>query len=489
MNEIVWRIGFALLFGLIFAFSARRSPIQPRRRNNGLSTLLFPFTAVALLLMPVLFSPWSFRHPGQLTGTYLTIFHAITAIFFSILLYDGLLLLLLPWLRKRIKAVNCALLWLLPCAMPQLYSMLINLASPFKPLFFLRINGEFFMTLFWVWLGGFLLAMLWQLLSHMRFRRQILRDAIPADESALRVLWEVEGELCVEAERKLVYSRAAQSPLSIGVFNKSLRIVLPLRNSYSLEALRLILRHELIHISEGHNQLKFTMAFVTAFGWFLPTQWLGLRRAAEDLELSCDEQATKGLSQEELRQYAALILNNAGTAPGFTTCLSASARGLRYRLGRVLHPETRRNGALAVGIILTLFILGLGLVGFAPGGGKLGDAIRENRTKPIQVSTLDYGCPDGRVEFDFVKSVDSEGLLDAIEEIRLYRMPGYSHGSVPGGFGSYPYLQINLEGGGRIIIHRDAAHRQCYVYLSNTDSVYLTDRMIDLDALIQNAEP
>ena len=45
-------------------------------------------------------------------------------------------------------------------------------------------------------------------------------------------------------------SDAVTTPLSIGLYNRTTRIVLPMR-AYTQEELSLILRHEIIHISRG----------------------------------------------------------------------------------------------------------------------------------------------------------------------------------------------------------------------------------------------
>ena len=45
-------------------------------------------------------------------------------------------------------------------------------------------------------------------------------------------------------------------------------------------------------------------------------------------------------------RYSELILSTAGDERGFTTCLSASAKSLRYRLSRVMRPQKRLPGFL-----------------------------------------------------------------------------------------------------------------------------------------------
>ncbi|MFR3289972.1 MAG: hypothetical protein ACLTSG_06665 [Lachnospiraceae bacterium] len=75
-----------------------------------------------------------------------------------------------------------------------------------------------------------------------------------------------------------------------------------------------------------------------------------MSRSAEDLELSCDEAVLFGAPKDERRRYADLLLSTAGDARGFTTCLSATGRSLRYRLKNVMQPPMKAGGALAIGL-------------------------------------------------------------------------------------------------------------------------------------------
>ena len=157
-------------------------------------------------------------------------------------------------------------------------------------------------------------------------------------------------------EFALVTSPQAATPMTIGLFKSSTRVVLP-RRYYTQEELKLIFRHELVHIGRRDAWSKFFLVFCTALCWFNPLMWLATGKSAEDLELSCDEAVTASLDAEERRRYADLILRTAGDGRGFTTCLSASASALRYRLKSIVQPVRKHSGALLVGAAATLLVL------------------------------------------------------------------------------------------------------------------------------------
>lgn len=97
--------------------------------------------------------------------------------------------------------------------------------------------------------------------------------------------------------------------------------------------------------------------------------WLAMRRSADDLELSCDEAVLRDAAPETRQSYACLLLQTAGDERGFTTCLSASAKSLRYRLRNVVKPCSRRSGAMLVGVTFFALIMSCGYVTIAYGSG------------------------------------------------------------------------------------------------------------------------
>ncbi|MGN1003421.1 MAG: hypothetical protein ACI4O5_01200, partial [Oscillospiraceae bacterium] len=56
--------------------------------------------------------------------------------------------------------------------------------------------------------------------------------------------------------------------------------------------------------------------------------------------------------------YGRLLLDTAGSGKGYTTCLSAAASSLRYRLKNIVKPRRRLSGSLLVGFVLFALIMG-----------------------------------------------------------------------------------------------------------------------------------
>lgn len=98
-------------------------------------------------------------------------------------------------------------------------------------------------------------------------------------------------------------------------------------------------------------------------------------KCPDDLELSCDEAVAAELDEAERRRYASLLLDTAGDERGFTTCLSASSKALRYRLRGIVHPLRRTSGALTVGLVFFILCMSCGYVSLAVDSGTVGDQV------------------------------------------------------------------------------------------------------------------
>lgn len=352
-------------------------------------------------------------------------------VFLTLSVYYIVLAPLIPRLRRHISAWACAALWLLPNL---LYITMTNYMYLSEPLFVLELKGELAMTLFYVWFAGFVLVMAWKICEHLSFRRRVLRNA----EEVKSELWEeVFRHICgLKAKLPpLMRSHDVTTPLSVGLSRGKMVVLLPVR-SYTDEELRLVLTHEAIHIARSDSYSKFALVSIAALCWFNPLVWLAMRKSAEDIELSCDESVTFGAGADERRRYADLILSSAGDGRGFTTCLSAKASSLRYRLKNVMQPAMKSSGALVIGIATFLLILSCGQVALAYGGGT-GEELIFNSDDPARYVVDERECtdPDGLkayiaalelreltsgYDFDYGPDIQHRGMLFDTPNGQLY---------------------------------------------------------------------
>lgn len=318
---------------------------------SGVILPVFVLMTAALLLI---------IRPEGMEQSLLTMFFSL---FLHISVYYLVLLALLPFLRRHFSAAACAALWLIP---NYLYLTQQNYMELPAPALVLRLPMWTAGVLLAVWGAGATAVMLFKIASHLRFRRQVLRAARAEEGPAVLAVWnaEIEAARFKKPKFRMVRSPAVTSPLSIGLFERTTRVVLPERE-YSPEELALIFRHELVHIGRQDAWSKFFLAFCTAMCWFNPLMWLAMGKSADDLELSCDETVLKNETDARRRQYADLLLTAAGDGRGFTTCLSPGAKAMRYRLKSVVKPAKKFTGGVLVGAVFFVLCMTCGYVTLA----------------------------------------------------------------------------------------------------------------------------
>lgn len=397
-------------------------------------------------------------------------------VFLHICLYYLLLLPALPFLRRHISARACAVLWMIP---NYLYLTQMTYMSLPAPRWVLEVPTALLWVLFFLWLAGFFGVLGWKILSHLAFRRRILKDAVPVTDPQVLEIWrrEVDAARFSKPKFRLVTSPHVQTPLSIGLFKRSVRVVLP-RRDYTPQELSLLFRHELIHIGREDAWNKFFLAFCAAMCWFDPLLWTAMRRSSEDLELSCDETVLLDANEETRRQYAGLLLDTVGDERGFTTCLSASAKSLRYRLKSVVSPKKTSSGVLAVALCFFLLCISCGYVALAYGEDTGSELIYQSR--PLEETSL-RSLRLGNDPYDaLLICTDEEALHRHLASLPMKRVAGnYSFD----GEGSPLVLLLDTPRGILGVALRDHSVSLNPLYGERGSRSYYLPESADLDAL------
>ena len=422
--------------------------------------------------LPFLLLVWIFL--GAVMGGWAlaiqSVLRLLVELFLVIGVYYVLLLAVMPVLRRHFSARVCAMLWLLPDFLYLLNNM--NQLAAEHPLV-IHLPGKLVYVLFAIWAAGAAGVLGWKVLSHLRFRRRVLKDAVSVTDEETLAVWQAElARAWVKKTKwKLVRSQSLTTPLSIGLFDRTTCVVLPAR-SYTPQELSLVLRHEIIHICRGDPSSKFFMAFCTAMCWFNPLMWIAMRKSADDFELSCDETVLLDEPQPVRREYAELLLNTAGDERGFTTCLSATASALRYRLKNVMAPGKKRTGAILVGLTFAVLALCTGHMALAydaqPGSARMFD------DQPLEAFHLQYldpwDDPRGANDYACVDEGAFKTYLASLElETYTEKLDVYSDGR---GLS----MDFNTPEGILVVYLADQSIRVTRIWLENapTESYYLS---------------
>lgn len=411
---------FAALLSAFLAWAVWDSNQRDLGRQEGglrytpfLGSICLPMLLLVLLLL------------SSFTYSFTESLRLIASTFFGTFLHIGfynlLLLALVPLLRRKISARACSYLWMLPNL---LYLSQTEFMSPDHPLWVIYVPERLLSILTVIWICGFCGVLLYQFLSHLIFRHRILKSAVPVQNPEILELWKQEQEQAgmEKATYKLLCSPAVRTPLSIGLWKHAVRVILP-HTDYSPDELQLILRHELIHICREDVWSKFSLMFCTAVCWFNPLMWISMRRSFDDLELSCDETVLLHATDAQRRQYADLLLKTAGQEQGFTTCLSATASALRYRMKNSVRPRKLYGGALTVGLLSFLLLITCGSVALSYDSQTGKDAIFFGQESEgyILTNIRDMDAPSYREYL----CPEPEQLKDYLADLPLRKLTGH----------------------------------------------------------------
>ena len=453
---------------------------------------------VSGVLLPICLASWTVVLT-VLNGPELTVqrlLRELVRITLTMTLYYGILFPLLPILRKKISARVCGMLWVLPTVMYIAVSgttiwnrSLPRLVLP-VPQAWIRWGGL-------LWIAGAAAVLGWNVLVHLKFRKSILARAIPVTDSRILEIWkgELERAGVDKAPYQLVSTPAVETPMSIGLLQKKIRVVLP-EKTYSDEELTMLLRHELVHICRRDGENKFFLTFCKALCWFNPLMWVAMRKSADDMELSCDETVLAEADAVQRRKYADLLLTTAGEERGFTTCLSANAKAMRYRLKNVVVPGKRRLGAVLAGALVFVLLMSYGSItlSYGPGVGETyifeGEAaaysIRnvrlwdraEERQLPGVFKQGEVQTIPGR-NYRNYDCIDEEKLMTYLRELPMRRLAADCDVGEKGGT-----LDIDFEGADRFVEIRDRILTVNFYYgVHRKSESYWLEEPVDLELI------
>ena len=413
--ELISRLILSTVLSLIVAWKfysqeKKENLVEEPKDGNQRYLNIVPVGALPLVLLSLFIV---LTHMYGLKYSFEIISASCFSLFVHISLFYLILLLCMPWIRKRFSARTCATLWMIPN-----YAYIFQYVSMSAkgPLVVMSIPSNIVKSILVIWLIGFFCVFSYYVIQHLLFKYRILKKAIVITDEAIIEIWNKEREYAnIYKKYPLYISTETETPLSIGLFKITTKVVLP-EKEYSEEELHLIFQHELIHIGREDSSTKFFMMFCTAICWFNPLMWIAMRHSADDLELSCDETVLIAKEDTDRKKYAELILRTAGPQQGFTTCLSATAEALQYRLRNLMIRRNYWNSGVLIGIVLFVFMFTSSNIAFAYEENTGAEALGEYTVESVYL----YDNTEGYL----VKCVDKDALKTYLANLELKRVTG-----------------------------------------------------------------
>ena len=214
--------------------------------------------------------------------------------------------------------------------------------------------------LLWIWLLGAAGVFGKTIYEKCFFSKSIKRLSAGREQAREEeILQRTMAQLKIRKKVTLQISPGTITPMVAGLFRPT--IYLP-EESYTDQELTLVYRHELYHVKQHDMAIQLLFCFCHAIHWFNPLLRLFLTIAQRECELSCDENAVKGLSIEEKKEYCRLLLKSASCQSSKTLWsagFSDYKKELKERMEELLERTSKKKGfSVAAGLILCILVLG-----------------------------------------------------------------------------------------------------------------------------------
>jgi HEAT repeat protein/beta-lactamase regulating signal transducer with metallopeptidase domain len=179
--------------------------------------------------------------------------------------------------------------------------------------------------------------------------RWVLRDAEPVDDPRWRDATDIAAaELGLRETPRVLASQSVAVPFTAGLFRPVVVVPALAVHHWSDERLRVVLLHELAHVSRRDCLMQALTQIACAAYWFNPLTWVAARRLRSERERACDDLVlAAGLRGSEYAQHLLDIARTANSRRALSAAALAMARPseLEGRLLAIL--DSRRAGSLS----------------------------------------------------------------------------------------------------------------------------------------------
>ncbi|MCL2188810.1 MAG: M56 family metallopeptidase [Defluviitaleaceae bacterium] len=215
-----------------------------------------------------------------------------------------------------------------------------------------------------IWLVGATAFLLLHFKRHFQFTMMVKRwGELIEDEETLLTFHVLKEKMGIKRKIELLHCESINTPMLYGLFNP--KILLP-DEKIPIDALTLILTHELVHYKRKDLLYKCLIMVATAMHWFNPLVYIIARAINEQCEISCDAEVIINTNADTRQKYTETIINVIKYHTETKIALSTHfyEGGLQEVKKRITHildmrPYRKRNVPVVIGVLL-LCMLGMG---------------------------------------------------------------------------------------------------------------------------------
>lgn len=240
-----------------------------------------------------------------------------------------------------------------------------------------------------IWLIGMVVCAI--MIMKCNYGIKSIKDSIrPIKNKAFEEVFEVcKCELHITRELIVGESTLVHTPMVFGL--RKTYIVLPSKmiHQFSLEDMKYIFLHELIHYKNKDILMNYTMCVFQVIYWFNPLVYWVFRKMRTDREVACDMAVLKRLDKTCYIHYGRTIVNFAEiiSQPGYFTIMSGmggSKKQIKSRIEKIAYFKKETRLIKVKSLLIFIVIAGFVLSG-APAMSIMAYEYKEDRLQGKQV--------------------------------------------------------------------------------------------------------
>jgi len=214
-----------------------------------------------------------------------------------------------------------------------------------------------------IWAIGALITAILRASAYIEMTRHKKNATLVTNGRVLLILNEIKKEASFKGKLVLLCNPDLPSPMVFGLRRPVL--MLP-SEEYPDDTLRMVFRHELVHIMRRDLWYKMVLMVASTIHWFNPMVHWMIRAADRDLEFACDETVTARKNQEFRNRYSQAIMEvlQRGVRQRylFSTGFCDTKKTLMQRFSAIFDRSKKHRGTLSMALLLTAVLLSV-LVG------------------------------------------------------------------------------------------------------------------------------
>lgn len=242
-------------------------------------------------------------------------------------LYTSIFIIIFYYLRKKLMKLRllstraicfiyflCLIRLLLPLESPWAICISSRFFNPIVDIMFFRdilfgkhiLHG--YQILFALYIAISIASLTALIFTYIRVSSFARKKPLEPSDKAYRVLSQIQAENSTALKIDLYELDHLGSPLSMGIFKKSIVLPTNCSDNYSDIQLYYILRHEYNHLKSHDCFTKILANVVTCLFFWNPCVYIFRKDLEQSMELRCDQMTIGGMSDRERIQYMETML-------------------------------------------------------------------------------------------------------------------------------------------------------------------------------------